>query len=192
MDDCTSSLALLEGPKILKKSFSSTSTHDISSHIHLGMRVSGVEVCMGGRPARYSQCWDSRYPLRRITSDSRRCQLVKSLGKQYLWVDSVCINQSDEMEKLEHMGIMSDIYGCAYATIVALSGASANAGLPRVGPNRSAYHPKLHAGWKTSCWTRPNAIIACVGASVGLTCLDFSSGTAISAMHLHHHISSLF
>ena len=66
--------------------------------------------------------------------------LVKSLGKQYLWVDSVCINQSDEKEKLEHMGIMSDIYGGAYATIIALSGASANAGLPRVGSNRSAYH----------------------------------------------------
>ena len=66
--------------------------------------------------------------------------LVKSLGKQYLWVDSVCISQSDEKEKLEHMGIMSDIYGGAYATIIALSGASANAGLPRVGSNGSAYH----------------------------------------------------
>ena len=66
--------------------------------------------------------------------------LVKSLDKQYLWVDSVCINQSDEKEKLEHMGIMSDIYGGAYATIIALSGASANAGLPRVGSKSSAYH----------------------------------------------------
>ena len=65
--------------------------------------------------------------------------LVKSLGKQYLWVNSVCINQSDEKEKLEHMEIMSDIYGGAYATIVALCGASASAGLPRVGSNRSAY-----------------------------------------------------
>ena len=33
--------------------------------------------------------------------------LVKSLGKQYLWVDSLCINQIDEKEKLEHMGIIS-------------------------------------------------------------------------------------
>ncbi len=66
--------------------------------------------------------------------------LVKELGKQYLWVDSICINQSDEDEKLEHMGIMNEIYGGAYATIIALSGDSANAGLSRVRSSQSAYH----------------------------------------------------
>ena len=65
---------------------------------------------------------------------------VKLLGKQYLWVDSVCINQHNFNEKLQQIGIMSEIYRGAYATNVALSGATANAGLPRVAPGKNDYH----------------------------------------------------
>ena len=64
---------------------------------------------------------------------------VKMLGKQFLWVDSVCIDQNNSDEKLQQMGIMSEIYRGAYATIVALSGATANAGLPRVAPGKNDY-----------------------------------------------------
>ena len=59
--------------------------------------------------------------------------LVNALGKQYLWVDSICINQMDQAEKPEQIGLMSDIYQGAYMTIIAMSGTSANAGLARVG-----------------------------------------------------------
>ena len=59
--------------------------------------------------------------------------LVNALGKQYLWVDSICINQIDQAEKPKQIGLMSDIYQGAYMTIIAMSGTSANTGLARVG-----------------------------------------------------------
>lgn len=66
--------------------------------------------------------------------------LVEKLGKQYLWGDSVCINQNKEEEKLEQIDITSEIYPGAYATIVTLSSAMAHAGLPRVISKKSGYH----------------------------------------------------
>ncbi|KAI9695283.1 MAG: hypothetical protein M1820_008745 [Bogoriella megaspora] len=63
---------------------------------------------------------------------------VKMLGKRYLWVDSVCIQQENHAEKLAQIGIMSSIYRGSYLTIIALSGSSADAGLPGVG----ADHPR--------------------------------------------------
>ena len=66
--------------------------------------------------------------------------LVKELGKQYLWVDSVCMNQNNADERLQQIGIMSEIYRGAYATIVALSSATPNAGLPRVASGKNGYH----------------------------------------------------
>ena len=64
---------------------------------------------------------------------------TNDLGKQYLWVDSVCINQSDVDQKLQQISIMSEIYQRAYATIIAFSGRSANSGLPRVGSTNTPY-----------------------------------------------------
>lgn len=66
--------------------------------------------------------------------------LVNALGKQYLWVDSICINQMNQAEKLKQIGLMSDIYQGAYMTIIAMSGTSANAGLARVGQNPIVQH----------------------------------------------------
>ena len=64
---------------------------------------------------------------------------TKDLGMRYLWVDLVCIEQSDEAKKLEQIGIMSDIYQGAYATIIAFDGESADAGLARVRNTGTAY-----------------------------------------------------
>lgn len=61
--------------------------------------------------------------------------LADKLGKQYLWTDSLCIDQKDDMDKEEQIGKMWSIYRGSYATIIALSGTSANSGLPRLGPN---------------------------------------------------------
>jgi len=58
--------------------------------------------------------------------------LVRTLGKRYLWVDSLCIDQVDKKDKERQIGKMSNIYSGAYLTIIALSGTSADAGLPRV------------------------------------------------------------
>ena len=60
---------------------------------------------------------------------------VRSLGKRYLWVDSVCIDQSNENEKRDQIGRMWSVYRGAYITLIALSCKSADTGLPRFSSN---------------------------------------------------------
>lgn len=54
------------------------------------------------------------------------------LGFRYIWIDSVCINQVDDEDMKVQIGVMSEIYQGALATIVALSAEDANSGLARV------------------------------------------------------------
>ncbi|KAN0080523.1 Heterokaryon incompatibility protein (HET) domain containing protein [Elaphomyces granulatus] len=60
--------------------------------------------------------------------------ITKSLGKDFLWVDSLCIDQGDEIDKQEQLPLMAAIYGGAWATLVALEGDSADSGFPRALP----------------------------------------------------------
>ncbi|KAF8833636.1 hypothetical protein BDN67DRAFT_700068, partial [Paxillus ammoniavirescens] len=59
--------------------------------------------------------------------------VTRNLGKRYLWVDSLCIEQDNEEEKLVQIGVMSAIYNGAWATLICVSGQSAQSGMPRVG-----------------------------------------------------------
>ena len=61
---------------------------------------------------------------------------VRILGKRYLWVDSVCIDQSDDIEKGDQIGRMASVYRGAYITLIALSSKSADSGLPGFASNR--------------------------------------------------------
>jgi hypothetical protein len=69
--------------------------------------------------------------LPRTISDS--IKVVKELGKNYLWVDSICINQFNLSQKMTQIDIMDTIYECAFATIIALDGKHADDGLAGVG-----------------------------------------------------------
>jgi hypothetical protein len=60
--------------------------------------------------------------------------LIRSLGERYLWVDALCIVQDDAESKHSNIQKMDIIYSQAVATIVALHGSDANAGLPGVRP----------------------------------------------------------
>ncbi|KAE9574238.1 hypothetical protein CGMCC3_g9673 [Colletotrichum fructicola] len=60
--------------------------------------------------------------------------LVGSLGIRLLWIDAICIVQDDAASKARDIPNMDIIYGRAFATIVALSGNNADAGLPGVNP----------------------------------------------------------
>jgi hypothetical protein len=64
-------------------------------------------------------------------------RLVKEIGHQYLWVDSVCIDQNNCADK--HTNIQSMDFICEFTccTIAAASGADANAGLCRFGRSYS-------------------------------------------------------
>ena len=58
--------------------------------------------------------------------------LVRSLGERFLWIDALCIVQDDNIRKQNDIKQMDVIYGKAFATIVAVHGTSASAGLPGV------------------------------------------------------------
>ena len=59
-------------------------------------------------------------------------KVTLALGERYLWVDTCCIVQDDEQDKLKYVPRMDLIYGLASVTIIATSGISAEAGLPGV------------------------------------------------------------
>ncbi|KAL5313548.1 hypothetical protein ACEPPN_017968 [Leptodophora sp. 'Broadleaf-Isolate-01'] len=58
--------------------------------------------------------------------------VVRQLGKRYLWVDSLCIDQTNDEHKQSQIMIMHEIYHNSWAIIVDLSGTSANSGLSRI------------------------------------------------------------
>jgi hypothetical protein len=61
--------------------------------------------------------------------------LVRQLGQRYLWVDVICIDQTNMQEFEQQIAQMHHIYSSATLTIVAASGKDANGGLPGVRPN---------------------------------------------------------
>lgn len=82
---------------------------------------------------------DTLNALPRTLEDS--ISFTRSLGKRYLWVDSLCIDQSDEEDKATQIDRMWSIYRGAYITVIALSGTSADAGLSRL--SRTENYPQL-------------------------------------------------
>ncbi|KAI8938245.1 hypothetical protein NX059_005905 [Plenodomus lindquistii] len=89
----------------------------------------------------------SSQPLTQTIRDAM--SFVKSLGERYLWIDTVCIIQDDKVNKAKAIAQMCSIYSRAVATIVSLSGQSADAGLPGIPPtarnNQALYIcPGLH------------------------------------------------
>ncbi|KAK3328749.1 heterokaryon incompatibility protein-domain-containing protein [Apodospora peruviana] len=57
---------------------------------------------------------------------------VRALGLRYLWVDALCLVQDDSQDVHDGIQSMNSIYHRSYFTIVAGSGANADAGLPAV------------------------------------------------------------
>jgi hypothetical protein len=59
---------------------------------------------------------------------------VSRVGERYLWLDSLCIVQDDEIDVKQQMEQMGEIYRHSYFTIFAISGQDANYGLPGARP----------------------------------------------------------
>jgi hypothetical protein len=53
---------------------------------------------------------------------------TRKLGLSYLWIDCICINQDDGLEKSIEISKMPDIYAGAYVTLSATRSATANEG----------------------------------------------------------------
>lgn len=82
----------------------------------------------GGIPGQSFKLGDSVGPIPRTLEDA--ISFTKNLGKKYLWTDYLCIDQSDKIDKAEQIGRMWSIYRGAHVTVFAMSGDSAEAGLP--------------------------------------------------------------
>ncbi|KAF7631439.1 hypothetical protein AFLA_012296 [Aspergillus flavus NRRL3357] len=90
------------------------------------------------------------------------------MGMQYLWVDPLCINQSDETEKMNQINQMDRIYACALCTLVALAGKDSNYGLPGVTRPRSWAHETVQIGDLTLA-TRAPSLATCIDCSTWST-----------------------
>lgn len=72
----------------------------------------------------------SKVPFPKTIRDA--ISFVHSLGERFLWIDAICMVQDDAEQMATDIPNMDVVYGKAYATIVALYGDSADAGLPGV------------------------------------------------------------
>lgn len=67
--------------------------------------------------------------------------VTKRLGKKYIWIDSVCIDQSSREDQRNQIDRMWSIYRGAWITLIASSGDSADKGLPRM--SRKEVFPQI-------------------------------------------------
>jgi hypothetical protein len=105
-------------------------------------------------------------------------EVVKQLGKRYLWVDKYCIDQSCHDTKAIQIMEMDLIYAGAYATIVASAGPDEDYGIPGVSRGRSnppsfsigqldlgsslpAFHYAVkETVWSQRAWTYQEAVLS--------------------------------
>jgi hypothetical protein len=81
-------------------------------------------------------------------------ELVRSLGERYLWVDAICINQDDDVEKAAFISQMDKIFAGALLTIIA-AGSTAAHGLPGLRPgSREVSQPYVRVGDKLAIMRR--------------------------------------
>ena len=78
---------------------------------------------------------DTEYlpPLSRTVEDAM--VFVANLGKHFLWVDAICINQRDAKELEAQCNVMDDIYNRAWLTLIVLSADRANEGISLLSGN---------------------------------------------------------
>ncbi|KAF4846576.1 hypothetical protein CGCSCA4_v006065 [Colletotrichum siamense] len=76
---------------------------------------------------------------------------TEAIGERYLWIDTLCLIQDDNDDKIPGIKHMDIIYSRAFCTIIAASGEDANAGIPGWGLIRrraqrvSEVHPGINA-----------------------------------------------
>ncbi|KAF2731957.1 HET-domain-containing protein, partial [Polyplosphaeria fusca] len=107
----------------------------IDGHDYLALSYVWGSESAGSRLKQPSNDEDFHLPplLPQMVEDA--IEVTIFLGYRYLWIDSVCINQSHTTEKAFQIQQMGNIYSHAVATICAL-GAHANVSLPGVSQDR--------------------------------------------------------
>ncbi|ETS77948.1 hypothetical protein PFICI_10010 [Pestalotiopsis fici W106-1] len=105
---------------------------------------------------------------------------TKSLGYGYLWIDKLCIDQENAIEKHQQIQQMDVIYEHAQLTIIAAAGEDETHGLPRVTSEHAPWPEKVSIGndlsivwtatdphhairqsvWSTRGWTFQEAVLS--------------------------------
>jgi len=62
--------------------------------------------------------------------------VCRELRLRYIWIDSLCIVQSSESDRIHQINNMHHIYSQAYLTIVVASGTDCDDGIPSIGPRK--------------------------------------------------------
>jgi len=74
--------------------------------------------------------------------------VTQELGFFYLWVNKICINQKDDIDKSQQMGQMDLIYANATLTIIVAAGAGPDYGLPGINGTPRVEQQRFHCkGW---------------------------------------------
>lgn len=69
---------------------------------------------------------------------------VDRIGERYLWIDQLCIDQTNDEEKQRQINAMDEIFASAYLTIVNMDGPHADWGLPGVSrPLQQSQQPTI-------------------------------------------------
>ena len=59
-------------------------------------------------------------------------RFVDHIGERFLWIDQLCIDQTEDEQKQEQINVMDQIFTSAHLTLVSLDGPNADWGLPGV------------------------------------------------------------
>lgn len=85
---------------------------------------------------------NSGVPLALPLTVEHAIMMVRELDHRYLWVDSICIDQSNPIEKSEQIAVMDAIYSCASVTLITLDSPCASSGIPGIVPTENTRNPR--------------------------------------------------
>ena len=124
--------------------------------------------------------------------------VTRKLGRRYLWVDALCIDQSPDPtpeqwdKKLKQLQMMDLIYECATVTLVALAGSDSNAGLPGVSYPRVMQHAEpLNDGSDTVLFSVPPTMTTEIRSSVWDTRAWTLQESVMARRYLHFSTNQL-
>jgi len=123
-DDCIRLMRLTRAASIARRIECRTERFPI----HQTPRYTALSYACGPRPAnrviiRNGHDWFIRENLFRFLDEYTRLNAPSS---QWLWIDAICINQDDNLERTHQVTLMADIYASAYRVLVWLGPAYEN------------------------------------------------------------------